>query len=378
MRRVMELSVIFVLTVAGASTGYTAVTGQQSVLYLAQNSDLIVVGTASGGSRGGTSLIFSLQIVRVVKGNASLAGTMVSVNWNVSPAQPLINAGRQFQAEGTGVWFLKASSGGWALLPVMTGAGSLESMFVPSPPGPLPTAYAYSPVAPLNDRVASELSAAIENGNGAPQLLGLHYGLLEQLNSVVIQTLYSRLSESPSIPQIILGISGLIRAGNISALFTAYQQLAGESKRPEYGVLLWSIREAFRRVDPSSVAALGQIATASGNPNLQFRQAAAHALAAIHTREALPYLAMLLDDADQTLRAEGVGGLAAFANGLPVQTSANLQNLGYLQFPAQAPYQTPETKAHFSLGVQTISKDEASYLAFWKSWWAANRASLGF
>src|SRR5579885_1801646 len=100
MRRVMELSVIFVLTVAGASNGYTAVTGQQSVLYLAQNSDLIVVGTASGGSRGGTSLIFSLQIVRVVKGNASLAGTMVSVNWNVSPAQPLINAGRQFQAEG--------------------------------------------------------------------------------------------------------------------------------------------------------------------------------------------------------------------------------------------------------------------------------------
>jgi hypothetical protein len=308
-----------------------------------------------------------------------LAGTTISVNWEVNPAQLVAVAGTQFQAKGSGVWFLKTSAGGWTLLPVMNGAvDSLEYTFVPGPPGPIRSAYAYSPAASLNDRVASELSNAIESGSGGLESLVLHYGSLEDLNSPVIQTLYSRLSESTSIPQRILGVSGLIRGGNVPALFTAFQQLAGESHRPEYGVLLGSIRGTFRGVAPSSVAALGQIATASANPNLLFRQAAAHALASIHTREALPYLAMLLDDADQTLRAEGVGGLAAFANGLPVQTPKNVANLGYMQFPAEAPYQTPETRAHFGMGVETIAKNEASYLAFWKSWYAANRSSLGF
>ena len=92
-------------------------------------------------------------------------------------------------------------------------------------------------------------------------------------------------------------------------------------------------------------------------------------------RPALPYLAALLDDPDPDLRAEGVGGLGAFANGLPVQTSANVPSLGYLQRPASAPYMTKETDANFALGPGAETEPR---LSFWKTWWLQNRTSLGY
>lgn len=109
-----------------------------------------------------------------------------------------------------------------------------------------------------------------------------------------------------------------------------------------------------------------------------FRSAAAKALASIHTKEALPYLAVLIDDQDRGLRAEGIGGLASFANGLPVQTPANTTSLEYLQFPPIASYKTGETVAHFVLALPSTAPDEAAYLSFWKSWWSQNREALGY
>jgi hypothetical protein len=92
----------------------------------------------------------------------------------------------------------------------------------------------------------------------------------------------------------------------------------------------------------------------------------------------MPYLAALLDDPDPDLRVEAVGGIGAFANGLPVQTAASLASMSYLQPSSNAPYRTADTVAHFAMGTRAIEKDEASYVAFWKSWWDQNRARLGF
>ena len=104
----------------------------------------------------------------------------------------------------------------------------------------------------------------------------------------------------------------------------------------------------------------------------------AHALASIHTRATLPYLAALLDDPVLDLRAEAVGGMASFANGLPVQITADLTSMRYLQFPEKAPYLTPETRANFGMGKFTIEQDEARYLSCWRTWWAEHRGELGY
>ena len=198
---------------------------------------------------------------------------------------------------------------------------------------------------------------------------------MEQLNSPVIQVLYQRMSLSPSARQRELGVSGLIRSGFGAAAIAAAAQLAPTSTG--VGTLIMSLRNDFRATDANSVAALGKAAADTTNPNTTFREAAAHALAAIHTTVALPWLAKLLDDTDAIIRAEGVIGLSSFANGLPVQTTSNVASMAYLQPAGATPYRTADTAVNSAMGAATISQNEGRYLPFWKNWWAQNQGTLG-
>jgi hypothetical protein len=195
---------------------------------------------------------------------------------------------------------------------------------------------------------------------------------LEALNSPMINLLYQRMSVSPLTQEAIMGASGLIRIGQGTAISSAVAlvpQLA--NYQIETNVLLFSIRSAFRATDPQSAAALGRAAADNTNPSLAFRQACAEALRAIHTLAALPYLATLLDDPDQSIQSSGAAGMAAFANGLPVQTLAGVPSLSFLQRPATAPYMTPNTIANGAAGPRAYTT-----VAFWKAWWAANGSAL--
>ena len=128
---------------------------------------------------------------------------------------------------------------------------------------------------------------------------------------------------------------------------------------------------------PQSTAILGQIVSNANIP-LDFRKAAAHALASIHTSATLPYLSMLLQDSRPALRAEAIGGLSAFANGSAAQTPANTATLKYLQIPKSAQYQTSDTLANGARGEQAISQNEPKYLSSWTTWWQQHRAELGY
>ena len=102
---------------------------------------------------------------------------------------------------------------------------------------------------------------------------------------------------------------------------------------------------------------------------------AAHALRAIHTKESLPNLRLLLDSSDQTVRYEAVFGLAAFANNLPVQANENTVNLGYLKSPADGPFTTPDTRANVP-SLPEFRANEQKYIGFWKLWWAQVQSKL--
>jgi hypothetical protein len=203
--------------------------------------------------------------------------------------------------------------------------------------------------------------------------------MLDELNSPVVALHFQRLSNSTSTRQQVFGLSGLIRGGSGTALATAAQPATDFAGYPlENGILLQSVRDYFRATDAGAISTLGSVAADSSNPNTAFREAAAHALAAIHTVATLPYLATLFNDPDTILRVEAIGGMGAFANGLAIQTMAGVPSLAYLQFPPTAPYMTATTRANFALGSQAIERDEASYLSFWKQWWSQNKAALGF
>lgn len=376
------MKIMYLFSIVGllmaCGPGYGSVIAPQSLVDLEQRADLIVVGSATGTSQAGAAINLSLLITRVIKGDSTLSGKAISVGWagaGRDAAQAVGTGG----VAGAGIWFIQASPVGWNLLPVVQGDIPLAMTYIPAQPGPILGAYAYDSTAGLSDKVAAEVSSAIESGAGGYnfELSALENGLLDQLNSRYTQVLYSRMSTSALTPQQVLGLSGLIRGGSAAALLAAVQpSFAANATRG--GILLLSIRDYFRSTDPTTTTALGQTAADSNNPNSALREAAAHALAAIHAAATLPYLAALLSDPDVNLRVEAVGGMGAFANGLPVQTNAGVPSLSYLQFPAGAPYMTAETRANFALGPQAIERNEGSSLAFWTQWWSQNRTGLGF
>ena len=191
---------------------------------------------------------------------------------------------------------------------------------------------------------------------------------------------YQRLSISTVVTQRMLGLSGLIRVGSSAALVAATTAEPTVASHPvENGILTQIIPANFRSSDDSSIAALGAASADSPNSNPSFREAAAHALASIHTAATLPFLAALLDDPLAALRIEAIGGLGSFAIALPVQSSANMANLGYLRMSqGNNPYRTDDTIRNFAMGQKAISQNETKYLSFWKNWWSQNRASLGY
>jgi hypothetical protein len=377
MNKTSFLGMVGLLT--AASPGFGSLVGPRSVLDLERSADLIVVGTAGGAFQASPAASFSLQVSRVIKGDTTLAGSVIPIHWSGGTASAR-ETGATMDAAGIGLWFLQRSSGDWALLPVFQGSVPLGMTFFPASASPVLSAYAYDPAAPLSDKVASEISSAIEGANGYHlQLYALHYGLLDQLQSPVVALLYQRMSNSTSTQQRILGLSGLIRGGSGTALIAAAEGAASFGSYPtETSVLLLSIRDHFRPTEPSAVAALGQTAADFANPSLAFREAAAHALAAIHSVTTLPYLATLLDAPETELRVEAIGGIGAFANGLPVQIAAGVPSLAHLQLPPAAPYRTGDTMVNFALGSQAIERNEASYLLFWKQWWSQHRTALGY
>jgi hypothetical protein len=346
------------------------ISARQSPVDLERRADAIVVGSASGVIQAGPLIAFTIRVSRLVKGDRTLVDTSVAVEAaNDATNEIAVDA----SVNNFGLWFLKRSgnAAAWRLLPVLQGHGLFTDVFFPVAPGAIAAAYSYTPEAPVHDKLASELCAALENADGGAAIYPEMYrGFLDQLQSPVVEAFYRRMAASNIPSRRILGLGGLVGNGDSSALSSA-TKITGLDQHPtEASVLLHSIRYSFRATDANSVAVLGGIAIDT-NLSAAFREAAAFALCSIHTMETLPYLAALLYAPEPALEAEGAGGLASFANGMPVQTMANVASLGYLQFPERAPYKTQETMAHFALREAALD-----YVAFWRTWWAEHKDAV--
>ena len=115
---------------------------------------------------------------------------------------------------------------------------------------------------------------------------------------------------------------------------------------------------------------LGTIAADPG-----WARCAADALALIHTRETLPYLAPLLDSNDTEVRKSALWGFSRFVDNLPVAVPTNIP--GMLLAPqGPTPYRTSETDGHSPGRRPPGSTDDAADVQFWKSWWASMKVKL--
>jgi hypothetical protein len=199
-------------------------------------------------------------------------------------------------------------------------------------------------------------------------MLRLQLGALDITNSPVYQQALARFSNSGTGPLQSVGLQNQIRAGDTSSL----AKLANTTELQSDPAFALAVCE-YRSADPSGVASLGALVDSRVPSAL--RGCAAHALRGIHTASTLAYLVSLLDSDLSDLRYEGVAGLASFANNLPIQTSANTASMAYLTPQGKTLYTTPEALKSFP-GKQLFLQQEATYIGFWKSWWAAHQADF--
>ncbi len=137
--------------------------------------------------------------------------------------------------------------------------GSEESFFYPAPTGPILSVYAYADTASVTDKAAAELSSAIESANGGStddtDLSGIFIeiqsrGGLEELKSPVLQLLYRRMSTSDNLYEAMMGVSGLLRQGDATALALALALAPKIETDPRrYDALPPTIRTFFRPTD---------------------------------------------------------------------------------------------------------------------------------
>lgn len=330
-----------------------------SVSKLVTDADAIVVGLVQSKFAAGT-VSATVTVELVLKGSI-VPGTLVSLVWVPSPsAFPLPSSPMARPTIGHGVFFLQRSANGtWSTLPVASGDIGYGGMHVPTPSNPPPgvrnVAEASLPAgdSPL-DKVFVELVVAAEAGAPTPFDL---VGNFRQSPSAVLSAAFGRFLQNPKLEAI--GLRGSILAGDPAPILTIQRKYASLSSSPGWSDLLLEIRSYYANTTPQAIQTLGQIATDSTVGD-DLRIATAGALSRMHTQQSLPHLAKLLSDKNVTVRILAAGGMASFANNVPIGSHE----------PAAGawPYRTDDTIAH--------SGFDSANVAFWQTWWQQNQSKL--
>jgi hypothetical protein len=335
---------------------------------LAERADAIVVAEVTSGKVTNNSFDFVVAVTRSVKGGF-VPGESVHVVGQVGRS-----ADRSFHGN-FGLWFLKVTGdGSFQLLPVRQGGWFETSAYFPLAKTASPeTRSGFLAPATAGDRVALELGAAVQSYSDGQQLFTLSLGLLEMDGTPVISSVFRALASNPD-PQIrFVGLTGLwLDNGDVPALTEIANNM---DLLPSLHVKTFLGRSicGARETDPAVIRLLGKL---TASPTTQ--ECAAMALMYIHTREALPFLAQLLDSDNPATRESAMRGLSRFVDNLPPAADSDPM-IGKDLIPSgPARYKTPET-TKYSLSKTLLVQaafSEAAYLQFWRSWWDTTGKAL--
>jgi hypothetical protein len=338
------------------------------------SADAVVLGDAGPFADDVSSVSFSVTVQVVLKGDPSLKTIPVYHVVN-RPGNAIVfpspTAGT-ISIPAHGLWFLRrTATPNWDVIP--KGPDWIFPELFWQVPAVLPAAYQPAARASLLDTLMLEAAAGVEAASVNPRdLVGIVATFPPAPPSPAVQTILARFVtlSAPGFPE--MGLTGMLETGTPGAI--AQLQQLGPSVGVQWaGTVATALAQSFRDTTPSSVTQLAQFAGA-GTTSAALRKAAVRALAAIHTKEALPFLVSLLNSADPYEQAQGVFGLGSFANGCPTQTPANSVSMDYLSFKKPSKFRTADTVANFAFGGQPVAGDSAlaQRVTFWQNWWAVN------
>jgi hypothetical protein len=325
---------------------------------LTNQADVIVVATVLGITSTQAVPVWGFRVEAVLKG-AVRPGDTVTATW----PSPGLQDSRHLASSSPlrGLFFLKdAGAGGLQIIPVTSGGDDVSNAFFLRSVG----LVTYSSADTVLDKTFRELALAGTQGDSTA--LSSLLGTVREAKSrpPATRDVCLQLAAAPLTAANTVGTKCLLTLGDVQALssVTANQDVLFQS---DAGVSVSRfVGEDFTNTDPSAITMLGDMIRTSRHPELQ--QAAARALARMHTRPSLPYLAGILTSSDVKLVTFAVGGLSMFANNVPIGTNETVPG----------PYRTAETIAHSTMDERLVQAKPSYYVAFWQQWWQQNQKQL--
>jgi hypothetical protein len=330
---------------------------------LIERADAIVLGEVQSGRWTGKNAAFVLLVNRAIKGSL-LPNDQARVSWN-----SWIRAEDQDLKGTYGMWFLlQVGQNRWEVLP----PNKVQMYFRVSKAAiPATLAITTTPVTP-ESLVAAELAATLQSTKDRAEISVLADAFLGLTETPFIADLYRLLRANPDPELKFIGLTGMSRSRDVSALVEAADHL-DEFATVEVRHKLLSAVAAWHDTSPIVIQAIGKIA-ASPHPDIQ--DDAALILRFIHTRETLPFLVQLLDSSRPIIRENAIRGLSSFVQNLPIESVDTVPN-GKARLPqGPAPHRTTETD-RFTPTTPWLGKfDDREYVQFWKLWWARNKDQI--
>ncbi len=342
-RAVARLLVYAVVSVLPVSFGLAETTDVEAqAVSPISKADLIVVGDVAKRHETPLEVSFTITVTRVLKGDLGIQAVDVEHPWGRSGVVIPESADIKFHVSG--IWFLhRANTGGWDVYPVAGPDGIFVSLLLPASQTVL-AAYARENSGSTEDVVVSEILSGIEQ-HGLPMSTGIVDAI--PANAPALQTALRRFLRSPDVRLrafAVVRLLGSQSATAIAELKTQWPSLVQDRSAKQE--VLYALRDGFRSSNPTAVSELVAW-TDTLEDSDELRQAAIFALQRIHTRDTLPFFGNLLDSANEDEQMSAVVAISAFANGCPMQTTANVKSMAYLQFGA-SPYRNKETEANFA------------------------------
>jgi hypothetical protein len=338
--------------------------------YLAAKADAIVIGSISSRAESSTDVSFTINVSRILSGNVS--GQTVSI---IHPWVGLLRGttSSTINQPLSGIWFLKmGSSGTWDVLTVRgTWARTVLGLFLPGLPTPPSPPYVYAADTPTVDALVYEVAAAFQSANNQDPDPRWLLGSLYMIDSPAVRSVLTTFSASGEPTLQTIALAGKLERsipGAISSLVSLMPSLSiNDPNRP---LIVSALRDLWRDSTPAAIQQL--VSYAAGlHTGSDIRAAAIRALAAIHTKATLRFLAYLLSSDDAAEQERAVYGLSSFANGCSMQTPANVVSMAYLNCVEPSTYKTAETAKNFAFQQAPLNARSAR-LTFWQGWWAAH------
>jgi hypothetical protein len=344
---------------------------------------IVVARVVSGASFAAGDQISSdlvLHVDRVLKGDAT-PGSEVGAHLAGRGYFMVPNASKRGVTEPLyGIWFLNPDTGGYSVVSRNGDYGELGMAPVLLPEG-VPAA---TPGATPAESVLKELVSGLQwlaskgpkPGNLVPGQIRSLDEALRTLDASATHGAFQQFAQNSSPILRALGIHGLIEANDpegVKLAATHWDELSGSADiQPIIAALMGYSNDE----DGEAVRALGSLPLRE-SAEAQLRQNASYALRAIHTKDAVPALAALLDVEDERVRINALSGLCLFVRNAPTVTPQGVVSMSWMQSREPAPLLNPQTRSHCLMGgTPGNTGDLAPYVSFWRAWWREHQSGI--